>query len=397
MQRWPLPLLTLCCLTLASCDSGSGVGLDENGRPLSEAAAQLPLTASLESLQVNLFTPNCAVSGCHSGAAAVLGLSLDAGASFANLVSRSSVQQPQKLRIKPGDSTNSYLVQKLEGAAGIGGEAMPRGRARLSQQLIDTLKLWIDNGASSIPSVATQPASVVSQITPSDKARIVALPASLSVEFSRAMDETTLVDLTLSLLSAGGDSGFSDGNELALIAQPTLSSDGRVLTLDLSANASVGDTSIEESYQFRIKGVGPAVARDRDNRLLDGDFDGLAGGDYVSSFRVGASDLLPVFSSLEADFFVPTCAKSGCHAGSFPAAGMNLEAGNAYSNIVNVSSVFAPSLLRINPGNADVSAIVQALEGSNTGIPQMPLDNQGSVPQDDIDVLRRWISDGANP
>jgi len=397
MQLNKISILTLCCAGLMACDAGNGEGLNDNGRPLSEVGASIALSPTLDSLQANLFTPNCAVSGCHSGSSAPLGLSLEAGNTFANLVSRASVQQPGKLRIQPGDAINSYLVQKVEGASGITGNRMPRDRARLDQALIDNLKLWINNGAPVSSSATGSLPPVVSQSTPASDARLSALPASISIVFSRAMDISTLEDLTLNLLSAGGDAGFSDGNESALIIQPTLSADGLTLTLDLSANASVGNPAIEDSYQLTIKGEGAAVARDLNSQVLDGDGNGQAGGDFVLTFRVAASALLPVFSSLEADFFVPNCAKSGCHSGGSPQAGMNLEQGNVYNSIVAVQSVFAPTLQRINPGNADDSAIVQAIEGTILAIPQMPFDNQGGIPQADINVLRQWVDNGAIP
>lgn len=397
MQLNKIAIHVMCCAGLMACDAGNGEGLNDNGRPLSEVGANIALTASLESLQANLFTPNCAVSGCHSGSAAPLGLSLEAGNSFANLVSKTSVQQPDKLRIKPGDAINSYLVQKVEGIGSITGNPMPRDRARLDQSLIDTLKLWIDNGAPVSANANTTSPPVVSQATPANNSRLSPLSASISIVFSQAMDPLTLENLTLSLLAAGGDVSFSEGNESALIVQPTLSTDGLTLTLDISANASVGNAAIEDSYLLTIKGDGAAVARDLNNQVIDGDSDGVAGGDYQLIFRVAASALLPVFSSLEADFFVPNCAKSGCHSGSAPQVGMNLEQGNVYNSIVGVQSVFAPGLQRIDPGDADASAIVQALEGTIIAIPQMPLDNQGGIAQADIDVIRLWINNGANP
>ena len=67
------------CLLLVGCSSGSGEGLDANGRPLGEGDNAPPpaLDASFESLQANVFTPLC--TACHAGAAAPVGLKLDAG------------------------------------------------------------------------------------------------------------------------------------------------------------------------------------------------------------------------------------------------------------------------------------------------------------------------------
>ena len=55
-------------LALAACGAGSGEGLDQNGQPLSGGGGGLAPT--LASIQANVFNVNCAVSGCHGGAAA---------------------------------------------------------------------------------------------------------------------------------------------------------------------------------------------------------------------------------------------------------------------------------------------------------------------------------------
>ncbi len=44
------------------------------------------LTATLSSIQENIFTPPCALSGCHSSTSAQADLSLADGESFENLV-----------------------------------------------------------------------------------------------------------------------------------------------------------------------------------------------------------------------------------------------------------------------------------------------------------------------
>jgi hypothetical protein len=390
---------TLCAATLAihlsACAPGSGQGLDENGLPPELAGANIELAPNLESLQARLFTPNCAVSGCHSGSSAPLGLDLSDGRAYPNLVSRASEQQPGTLRIAPGDATNSYIVQKLEGAAGISGEPMPRGRPRLDPALIDTLKVWINAGAPATANTASS-APVVTRASITANSGIDALPTTLQIVFSSALNPLTIVDQTLLLQASGNDAVFDNGNETDLIVQPGLSTDGRTLTLDLSSNPDVGNNSINEDYRLVIRGSGLIVVRGVDEQVLDGDNDGQPGGDYTLQFYVG-SKLRPTLASLEQNLFGPNCAKSGCHSGSAPILGMNLEPGKVFANTVGIAAVFQPSTQRINPGNADASAIVQALEGTAASIPQMPFDSPGSIPQADIDVLRQWINSGANP
>jgi len=107
--------------------------------------------ATLDALQASVFTPTCAVSGCHTGPAggnlpAGMGLST-ADASFTNLVGVTSLQQATLLRVAAGDPDNSYLVQKLEGTAASGAR-MPLGGGALDQALVNDIRQWIADGAN---------------------------------------------------------------------------------------------------------------------------------------------------------------------------------------------------------------------------------------------------------
>jgi uncharacterized protein (TIGR03118 family) len=102
---------------------------------------------TLTQIQTEVFTPIC--SGCHSGVGAALpGVqNLTAGHSFASIVGVASLEQPSLMRVKPGDAANSYLIHKVEGAAGITGGQMPLGGTPLDQATIDKIKSWINSGA----------------------------------------------------------------------------------------------------------------------------------------------------------------------------------------------------------------------------------------------------------
>jgi uncharacterized protein (TIGR03118 family) len=110
-----------------------------------------PATVTLTQLQTQIFTPICSV--CHTGIGTTLpGVqNLTAGHSFASIVGVASMEQPSLLRIKPNDPTNSYLIQKIEGAAGITGARMPFGcpttQPCLDQATIDQVKAWVSQGA----------------------------------------------------------------------------------------------------------------------------------------------------------------------------------------------------------------------------------------------------------
>lgn len=108
-----------------------------------------PTAVTLTQLQSSVFAPRC--SACHTGGGAALPASMDltsAAATFAALVNVASVEQPALLRVKPSDSANSYVVHKIEGAAGISGSRMPLGGPFLDQATIDQVRSWIDAGAA---------------------------------------------------------------------------------------------------------------------------------------------------------------------------------------------------------------------------------------------------------
>jgi hypothetical protein len=102
---------------------------------------------TLSSIQATIFNTSCAVSGCHRGSAAPLGLDLSAGNAHGNLVNVSSQEVPDLLRVEPGNPDDSYLVRKIEGGPNIIGERMPRGRPPLSDAQIQRIRAWIEDGA----------------------------------------------------------------------------------------------------------------------------------------------------------------------------------------------------------------------------------------------------------
>lgn len=100
--------------------------------------------ASFSGVQ-SIFTNKCAFSGCH-GANPSASLSLSSGSAFTNVINK-SVEDPNRLRVNPGNSTASYLYQKIIAGGNITGGRMPLGGSPLSDSEINTIKAWIDEGA----------------------------------------------------------------------------------------------------------------------------------------------------------------------------------------------------------------------------------------------------------
>ena len=98
-------------------------------------------------------------------------------------------------------------------------------------------------------------------------------------------------------------------------------------------------------------------------------------------------DVQPIFSA--------NCALSGCHVSPNPPEGMNLSAGQAYADIVNVPSGEIPRLFRVEPGNPDSSYLVMKIENApGIVLLQMPAGGAPLSPSQ-IDTIRAWVAAGA--
>lgn len=129
--------------------SGNGV---EGGDFAAQFTVATPvvLGPTLDQIQAVIFTPNCATAGCHNSTTQAAGLSLvDADTSFLELVGQFSNQNGQSAvqLVEANNPDGSYLIRKMENAAGITGAQMPIGLPAIAQADIDQIRLWITNGA----------------------------------------------------------------------------------------------------------------------------------------------------------------------------------------------------------------------------------------------------------
>jgi PKD repeat protein len=95
-------------------------------------------------------------------------------------------------------------------------------------------------------------------------------------------------------------------------------------------------------------------------------------------------------SMIQAQIFTPKC--SGCHP---PNQGMDLQAGNAFASIVNMSSSEQPSLMRVKPGDPDNSYLYKKVAGA-AGISGSRMPRGGPVlTSAQLQLIRDWILAGA--
>ena len=105
------------------------------------------LQPTLDSIQQLVLSPTCATANCHSGPMPRGSLDLtSADTSFMELVGVPSTQDGALNIVEPFDADSSYLIRKLENAAGITGTVMPP-TGMLDANTIATIRQWIDDGA----------------------------------------------------------------------------------------------------------------------------------------------------------------------------------------------------------------------------------------------------------
>lgn len=130
--------LVLLGLLAARCGGGDGPAETLQGSN----------TVTLQTVQSSIFSPTCAVSGCHLAPDAPFGLDLSQGRSLGNTRDVASSEAPSFDRIEPGDPANSYLYMKVTADPRISGDAMPAEGAPLTASQLDVLRRWIEQGAN---------------------------------------------------------------------------------------------------------------------------------------------------------------------------------------------------------------------------------------------------------
>jgi hypothetical protein len=140
--------LAIYVFLLAACLAPSGCG-DEKALPTEPGGGPGPSPlATFTRVQNEVFTPKCALSGCHLGPASLAqeGLVLTSGVAYDSIVMVRANQNPSIFRVTPGDATNSYLWRKIAPGQVIVGDRMPQTGSitEAERQLVTD---WILRGA----------------------------------------------------------------------------------------------------------------------------------------------------------------------------------------------------------------------------------------------------------
>ena len=89
----------------------------------------------------------------------------------------------------------------------------------------------------------------------------------------------------------------------------------------------------------------------------------------------------------------------GCHTAEEPKAELVLEVGRGYAQLVGRASEQVPSLQLVVPGDAEASYLWHKLDHSAVRGKGMPRTLTGSkrLPDAELELIHRWIEDGARP
>ena len=135
-------------LCFSACTAAEPNGTPDGG--VGNACDEARSHSDLAWIQTNIFTPSCAISGCHKTPAVGGGhLILDSGVSHAQLVNTASTSASTWMRVVPGDASKSYLLTAMGAQAGpkpVDG-FMPLAGPPLCTDKVDAIRRWIEGGA----------------------------------------------------------------------------------------------------------------------------------------------------------------------------------------------------------------------------------------------------------
>lgn len=123
---------------------------------------------------------------------------------------------------------------------------------------------------------------------------------------------------------------------------------------------------------------------------------GYSSGSSSTTASTGTDALEAKFTSIQSKIFAKSCATSGCHVqnAQFPA----LEKELAFGDLVGVPSRLAQGQTLVVRSDANSSYLVRKLLGTQADVggsgSRMPKGGS-ALSQSDIDVIKKWINDGA--
>lgn len=135
-----LVLLISIGMGITACsDNSSGSNEGNNGGGGNTGGSTEPTFANVQTI----FNGNCATSGCHNASSQQSGVNLS---SYTSAINSVGSQYGEKV-IQPNDADGSPLVDKISSENPQFGARMPLNGTPLSDNQINLIRQWIDEGA----------------------------------------------------------------------------------------------------------------------------------------------------------------------------------------------------------------------------------------------------------
>jgi mono/diheme cytochrome c family protein len=115
------------------------------------------------------------------------------------------------------------------------------------------------------------------------------------------------------------------------------------------------------------------------------------------AYAAGSEPVAVSYAKDVEPLFIQECGK--CHGADDPKKGLDLSLGRGYANLVGVASQEIPEIPRVKPGDLADSYLWQKLTHTSEKGKGMPrtLFSSKRLPQSQLDLIDRWIIQGAKP
>jgi len=369
--------MTLAAMALvAACSSESG----NQGEPQPRSGPACP--TSLEEVASQVFEVSCVTLGCHNSNDRAAGLDLQASSLELELFGQEAALCDGEVRVVPGDSASSHLIDRLRGTAC--GPQMPVVEP-LPDETIDCIAAWIDG---------LDPAGACETCGIGDLCIDLGTdPAHCGSCESACPATSSCVD---GVCTCPGSEAICSASCVDLASDPancgTCGTDcGELFCREGQCSADCGDLS-------ECSGACVNLASDSAHCGVCGNPCGTGSSCIDGECQCGdtsvslANDVQPIFSA--------SCATNGCHDGNSRSGGgpgggatsLDLSAGNARQSLLDTATPCGDVLV---PGDADASVLVGKLDGSELCMGSLMPKGNGSLSREQIDLIATWVCQGA--
>lgn len=391
-------VITLVALSLASACSSNSPGTDGTDSTGDSNPTDASTTASgdgdgdassgdgdgtpadcvpeIEALRDEIFTPSCALAGCHASSASAGGLDLEAADLEAQLVGAPSGTCDGWVRVIPGAPDESLLYLKLAGPAPCGALMPPP--TGLPPEQSACVRAWIETLEGNNCETCGGDACIDLE-TDNDHcgecgnacpAGVPCTAGACTCPAGEDLCNGSCIDTMADHENCGSCDNACAANKVCW--QGVCADTCAALT---ECNGGCIDTQSD-----------PDNCGACGNSCGDGNACEMGGCGCPGNGISFAGEVEPLFGG---------CDGAGCHGFPAPAAGLDLRPGMVYSSLVGVPSSQCANRLLVSPGQPGVSYLMDKLQGTNLCLgTKMPKLGQDFTAQQ-LDAVSEWICRGA--